>query len=782
MTGATILHLLFTTGFLGLTVALFSARKRWLAASTLVLGTAWLLYYRSILKWVSYLGSDSFSEAQHFDLAEALTFLETTTQVLQREGLGIIAATLLAGSLAVFSIHMVGRRLRRGRWNPGSTPFMTSALVLVAGAWLSQVYPAFGAFRWNSQYYQGIYDNFHAHTDVRLAAETPLTDLNVIVHIGESTTSMNMGIYGYMRPTTPELEAFAADNDNLLVFHDVLSTHTHTAPSLLEALSIGADPAEDFLPISERKRTAIIDLLKQAGISTALISNQGQTGSWNNLASTVVFRNVDEKEFSFDSTWMGEMEHFASRPLDHEFLLPALERSGQLERPGPSVLFLHSYAGHSPYWRHIAPEFREPVDDLLAGLPEIAIVGEGITNRQHTIRRLEQYDAVIRYVDQLVATVLRRVQASPHPVVYIYFSDHGEAIYAGLGHDSSRFLHEMARIPFLVYFNDAAAQSYPGIVEQFRGAARAQRVSTLAQFPASLLSLFGLSVDGDGLQGIGLEELDSLPPILTRETAAGFRYIPLGANEPAPPHVEGLTELRDPHTLVFRASRQHRGRPPSLCIQRAHSVGKAVRGSTISDCLHAEISLGPEGQPTTTAPAKLGSTLPLDIFLTITSSYNINFLFDINFVPGAVECAALVDALGNRQRNGPPDGLLMFPAELLDAEVVHQCIRPLEALGFDIGIKLPAELAQACLESTGNGPLAAGPCERLRGFMMEAEGRAGLSDIGIDASQVGLVEWLGRDRSFHWTVLGVPIDELDTLVDWPVRHLVVESSYDPNEP
>ena len=776
-----LLRIVFAAGYVGLAVAAWLRARPWWAAAVALAGTTWLLYSRSVLKWVSYLGSDSFSEAQNFDLAEALTFVETVTQVLRRDSLRATAVTIFMGILLLVLVYLALSWLGRRRWSVKSRPAVIGTLALALGPFIVQVYPAFGAFRWNSQYYQGIYDNFHGHSDVRFETETPATNLNVIVHIGESITSMNMGIYGYFRPTTPELESFAAGNDNLLVFHDVLSTHTHTAPSLLEALSIGADPDQIFLPISRRKRMSIIDLLGQAGIPTALVSNQGQTGSWNNLASTVVFRNVDEKEFSFNSAWMGEMEHVASRPLDHEFLLPALDRDGHLERPGPSVLFLHSYAGHSPYLRNIAPEFREPVDDFPANRPETAIVGTGIANRQYTIRRLEQYDSAVRYVDYLVTAVLRRVQASPHPAAYIFFSDHGEAVYAGVGHDSSRFLHEMARIPFLVYFNDAAARAYPGIVEQFRAASGAQRVSTLAQFPASLLLLFGLAVEGDDLRGIGLEDLDRLPPILARETSAGFHYIRLGAAQPAQADAAEFIELRDPHTRIFRSSRQRRGQPPAMCVQRAHSVGKATRGSIIADCIHAELSIGPGGQVTITAQSDADLPVSLEDIMVITESYSTYLFFEIQSLPRPAECPDLVHALGNRPGRNQPNGLVMFPAEALDAESISDCIRPLHVRGFDTGINLPTDLANACLDSTAMEELAGGPCERLRGFLTEVQVSAAFSDIGINASQAALIERLDPDIAFHWTVVDVPVEEMHTLQELPVRWMLVESAFDPND-
>ena len=60
----------------------------------------------------------------------------------------------------------------------------------------------------------------------------------IFLYLGESTSSMNMKIYGYPRETTPKLEIFSKENDNFIKVPNVWSTHTHTIPSLLDIFSI----------------------------------------------------------------------------------------------------------------------------------------------------------------------------------------------------------------------------------------------------------------------------------------------------------------------------------------------------------------------------------------------------------------------------------------------------------------------------------------------------------------------------------------------------------------
>ena len=59
-------------------------------------------------------------------------------------------------------------------------------------------------------------------------------DGNIIVVLGESTSRAHLGIYGYFRNTTPRL---AEIEDELAVFSDVISTHSHTKPSITDAFS-----------------------------------------------------------------------------------------------------------------------------------------------------------------------------------------------------------------------------------------------------------------------------------------------------------------------------------------------------------------------------------------------------------------------------------------------------------------------------------------------------------------------------------------------------------------
>ena len=82
------------------------------------------------------------------------------------------------------------------------------------------------------------------------------------------------------------------------------------------------------------------------------------------------------------------------------------------------------------------------------------------SNNIQTLNNLESYDSTIRYIDHNLNYVIKNLDQYQKPAILIYFSDHGESIYTNYAHDSSRPLHEMIRIPLIIYFNEKAYDEF----------------------------------------------------------------------------------------------------------------------------------------------------------------------------------------------------------------------------------------------------------------------------------------------------------------------------------
>jgi heptose-I-phosphate ethanolaminephosphotransferase len=96
-----------------------------------------------------------------------------------------------------------------------------------------------------------------------------------VIVIGESTSKLHFGLYGYERNTTPMLSEIKGE---LKLFSDVVSGDTNTIGSLMEALVIK----------KENKLIGnVIQLFKQAGFKTYWLSNQPPIGMYETLVTKI---------------------------------------------------------------------------------------------------------------------------------------------------------------------------------------------------------------------------------------------------------------------------------------------------------------------------------------------------------------------------------------------------------------------------------------------------------------------------------------------------------------
>jgi hypothetical protein len=561
-----------------LLAALLLKHRRWLAASAcFALALLWLSFHLPVSLYLESLGADSFAETRGFDLDEAQFWAQTLKEAIEPDfSLKKFAAYLAAATLAFYALRwLFHRRGWTGRLYLGSK--LALSLGLIGLAFHQTTAKALAFYLENTEKFHATVANFAHPAPPLLWQERPV---DLVVYIGESTSVMNMGLYGYSRATTPELSALAASDPALLVFDHVFATHAHTSRSLLEAFSLGLDPREAFLPITERQRLSLVDLLIQGGLSPRLISNQGLGGSWDQ-ASSVIFRRSHNIFSSRAEPSQGG--NGTERAWDHAFFAEQLR---QLPAPnGPSqVLFLHSYSGHGPYLKNIPERFRQPVDDKLTRLPRPLI----LRDPSPPLDQIEAYDAAVRYVDFSVSQAIAQVRQATRPTVLVYFSDHGDAVYAGIGHDSARFRHEMARVPFLLYVNAAAQQARPALLPKYRQLAQAGRTATLAQLPSTLLDLLGARPKpgaGGPLLTPVIGEPVRPPPIMVRRTAEGIGFVNL-SGETAPtrsPHGDPLWDRTDADTRRYLAARQDPSRVRTECTN-AQTLEEVSRNTMVLLC------------------------------------------------------------------------------------------------------------------------------------------------------------------------------------------------------
>ncbi|WP_375740588.1 phosphoethanolamine transferase [Pseudomonas boanensis] len=575
---------LFFAGATYVSLLLLNKRRFISAVITFLVGLAWMLFHQPVSGFIGSLGVDSFSEAKDFDFEEAKFWLATMQETIKPDfRMKALALYLLYLLMAVSSFYLLKWWLHSRTFTKQYYTHIKLALsgLLVIGAILLTFLDSASLFFSNSESYLVVKSNFSNEPPEAVQAEGKV---DVFVYVGESTSVMNMSLYGYPRDTTPRLKKVFDEDPNFILFENVFSTHTHTSPSLLEAFSFALHSEEDFLPIERRRRISVVDVLRKAKVDVRLISNQGMVGTWNQ-ASSIIFKNA-ENTFSTDSRRLGNSDGKAARPWDDAFFEAQLANLDFSSKSNASVTFLHSYAGHGEYLANIPEEWRVPVDGYFSS-------GSGIRMSEAdyvSIESVDAYDSAVKYIDYSVSKTLDYVRGLDTPAVLIYFSDHGDSVFTGKGHDSSRFTHEMARVPFFIYFNGPARLQRAELYRKYVTLAKSSRTASLAQLSATILDVAGVRVKNTATSKMDLKpvvgEEAQLPPIVVREISDGISFVNLSAEKPARPKFDqfNFIDSTDADTSSYLDVKGGRILASDYCRKMELSFESARRRQIIGGC------------------------------------------------------------------------------------------------------------------------------------------------------------------------------------------------------
>ncbi len=294
-----------------------------------------------------------------------------------------------------------------------------------------------------------------------------------------------LGLYGYDRPTTPQLEEWARE---AVVFDRARTPSPWTLPSA-RALLLGAEPefwgVQDTLPA----------LLARAGWATAsfvgnvyLSANFDMSGDWGT---------------HFVENWP-RADDQTDRVL--EWLEAHDDR--------PAVAMVHLMDTHLPYteprryrmkWAGTAPEGLK--GSFLRSSVTSAARGKGKKEAREYVQ--DRYDGSIRYVDDQLARVLEVLGDDD---IAVFFSDHGEEFWDHGGFEHGHTVYEeLLRVPLAI--------KAPGLP-----AGRVEQRVTLMDLAPTLLELLGAAPGPDmkGLSMVPLAQGDGQAVARFEERKHGF--------------------------------------------------------------------------------------------------------------------------------------------------------------------------------------------------------------------------------------------------------------------
>ncbi len=262
-----------------------------------------------------------------------------------------------------------------------------------------------------------------------------------VVVIGEAESKYHMHLYGYQRPTTPQVDKMAA-NHELLAFSDVVTSHAETVPALTNALTVSIG--------QEKERRTIIDVLNAVGFKTYWLSNQSASSSGYDSAIALLSSSATEHKW---------LQSNGSGTVDRAYtvdggLLPYLHDI-LTRKDEDKVVFVHLIGDHYDY------QFRYPREEEKS-------FGRQNPNCFSSKEQIvvNQYDNAVHYTDSVLSRIIDATREIGGDSFVLYFSDHGEEVYEYRDvhdHDDDILSPYMADVPMLLSLSPGYRQNYPAL-------------------------------------------------------------------------------------------------------------------------------------------------------------------------------------------------------------------------------------------------------------------------------------------------------------------------------
>ena len=276
----------------------------------------------------------------------------------------------------------------------------------------------------------------------------------VVFILGESTSRHHMQLYGYGLPTTPKLSA-RAEAGELVTYENVTSPHAGTMAVLRTLFSFYDNDADGMW----YDYGDLFDILRQAGVYTAWLSNQEASGFYGSIGRTLGER-TDHVAFTSPVSHSIDL----AERYDSE-VLPLLDEElrERMAEPVPAAFYvIHLMGAHEEFSKRYPPEFARftPEDEAERGVAE--------DEAARTVRA--SYDNAVLYDDAIVDEIIRRFEDKDALVIFI--SDHGEEVYDtrsqfGHGDETSPWQRE---VPMVFWMSKAFRANHLADVQRIEAA------------------------------------------------------------------------------------------------------------------------------------------------------------------------------------------------------------------------------------------------------------------------------------------------------------------------
>jgi glucan phosphoethanolaminetransferase (alkaline phosphatase superfamily) len=304
---------------------------------------------------------------------------------------------------------------------------------------------------------------FHAH---RTGAPLRQRQVYVLV-IGESSRRANWQLFGYERPTNPELSKLK----NLVPITHFISTWPESIAAIPMILTRRKPDMAWDAPWHE---ASILRAMQEAGYETYWISNQQAIGEFDSPVSMYAYE-AEHVEWLNHASWTapGSYDGDLIRPLKD-----ALRASDK-----DIFIVLHMMGSHVKY------DYRYPKTFEHWQPTQLSPPGEGSSIE----RARNSYDNSILYTDHVLAEVIDALKASGAVTGLWFESDHGELIPTPTCDKEGHGVGTVPEyeIPALFWYSDSYEAHFPLRVESLRAHAGKRTLS--ADTFESLIDMAGVT-------------------------------------------------------------------------------------------------------------------------------------------------------------------------------------------------------------------------------------------------------------------------------------------------
>jgi arylsulfatase A-like enzyme len=262
-----------------------------------------------------------------------------------------------------------------------------------------------------------------------------------VVYLVDTLRADHTGVYGYSRPTTPELDAFARD---AVVFDAAVAHASWTKPSVASILT-------SRLPAQHRA----VQLRDPLDASNVTIAERLRQRGWSTgaaIANSVVYgaESTFDRGFEVFAGLHGEDDR-PSKLVGADVVVDAALAFLRSRRGLPTFLYVHTMDPHVPY------EPPPPFDRMFEPFPTPEHPArDPRTDYKEPLdreRMVAQYDGDVAFGDREFGRFVRELKAAGlyEDALVVFLSDHGEEFL-----DHGRWLHgrslfdELIRVPLVV--------------------------------------------------------------------------------------------------------------------------------------------------------------------------------------------------------------------------------------------------------------------------------------------------------------------------------------------